>query len=364
LSGANPDRLGPIATRLADAIKKVPGIEPSSVNNGVVPAGDALEIHVDPAAAATHGVTASEVQSQVSDYLNGNVASQYLGTFEQVGVRLWLSSPHARIYRDQLDQLPIHAPDGRIFPLDQVAQTTFVAGEPELTRDNLARIVAVTAELDGSRDLGSTVAAVRQVLDRPGMIPSGNNYEIGGAYQQQQTAARGIERVFIVAVLAEIILLLYLYERFWIPVVIIVSSLISTGAVFIGLWVTGVELNITAMTGTVMIVGIATEMAVFLASEYQALGGRLQTRQALYEAARNRLRPITMSTLAMILSLIPLAAAISGSGDQMLQPLAVAIIAGAIVQLPLVLLAMPVIFGLLIGRDTPLPVEQPRTDAH
>ncbi|HLK70967.1 MAG TPA: efflux RND transporter permease subunit, partial [Steroidobacteraceae bacterium] len=127
---------------------------------------------------------------------------------------------------------------------------------------------------------------------------------------------------------------------------------------------TGVELNITAMTGTVMIVGIATEMAVFLVSEYQSLGDRLPTRQALYQAALDRLRPITMSTLAMILSLIPLGAAISGSGDQMLQPLAIAIIAGALVQLPLVLFAMPVVLGYLLGRHTPLPVHQPLGTGH
>ena len=362
LSAADPDVLGGVATHLSDALRKVRGIEASSVNNGVVPAGDALEIRVDPAAAATQGMTVSDVQGQVNDYLNGEVVSQYLGTVQEVGVRLWLSSPTARIYRDQLDQLPIHAPDGHILPLGRVAHTTFVSGQPELTRDNLAQIVAVTAELDGSRDLGSTVSAVRQVLDQAGTIPSGVSYSIGGAYEQQQIAVHGIERVFIAAVILEIILLLYLYERFWIPVVILLSSLISTGAVFIGLWVTGVELNITAMTGTVMIVGIATEMAVFLVSEYQSLGARLQTRQALYQAARDRLRPITMSTLAMILSLIPLGLAISGSGDQMLQPLAVAIIAGALVQLPLVLFAMPVILGLLLGRDTPLPVAQPQTE--
>jgi multidrug efflux pump subunit AcrB len=96
----------------------------------------------------------------------------------------------------------------------------------------------------------------------------------------------------------------------------------------------------------VMIVGIATEMAIFLASEFAALAKTMPPRQALYEAALNRLRPITMSTLAMILALLPLGAAISGSGDQMLQPLAIAIIAGVSVQLPLVLLAMPVAIGL------------------
>jgi multidrug efflux pump subunit AcrB len=132
------------------------------------------------------------------------------------------------------------------------------------------------------------------------------------------------------------------------PVIIIVSSLISTSAVFVGLWLTGVELNITAMMGMVMIIGIATEMAIFLVSEYQALEKTMPPRQALYEAALNRLRPITMSTLAMILALLPLGAAISGSGDQMLQPLAIAIIAGIIVQLPLVLLALPVVIGLTV----------------
>jgi multidrug efflux pump subunit AcrB len=110
--------------------------------------------------------------------------------------------------------------------------------------------------------------------------------------------------------------------------------------------VTGVELNITAMMGMVMIIGISTEMAIFLVSEYRDLERTLPPRQALQEAARNRLRPITMSTLAMILALAPLGAAISGSGDQMLQPLAIAIIAGALVQLPLVLLGMPVVVGL------------------
>ena len=184
------------------------------------------------------------------------------------------------------------------------------------------------------------------MLDKPGLLPPGVFYTLGGQYKQQQMAIHGMIRVFGAALVAEIILLLFLYERFAIPIVIVLSSLISTGAVFVGLWLTGVELNITAMMGMVMIVGISTEMAVFYVSEYQALAKTMPLRTALYEAALNRLRPITMSTLAMILALVPLGAAISGSGDQMLQPLAIAIIAGAIVQLPLVLVAMPVVLGL------------------
>jgi multidrug efflux pump subunit AcrB len=346
LSASDPAQLATVATKVADAISKVPGIEPSSVNNGVVPAGDALEIHVDPAAAAMEGLTPADVSSQVNRYLYGSVVTQFLGTVQDVGVRLWLDPPQRKIYRDELGNLPIRSANGKVLRLATVAKVNFVAGQPQLTRDNLAQMVAVTAELTGGHDLGSTIAAVQKTLATPGLLPQGVLYTLGGQYQQQQEAVHGMVRVFGAALVAEFILLLFLYERFWLPVIIIASSLVSTGAVFIGLWVTGVELNITAMMGMVMIIGISTEMAIFLISEYQELERTMPPRQALYEAALNRLRPITMSTLAMILALVPLGAAISGSGDQMLQPLAIAIIAGALVQLPLVLLAMPVVVSL------------------
>lgn len=347
LSASNPDLLGAAANQVAAAIAKVPGVEPASVNNGVVPAGDALEITVDPAAAAMEGMTPTEVEAQLGDYLQGRVVTQYLGSLQDVGVRLWLDPPDAKIYRDRLGALLIRAPDDRVFPLQTVAKIDFVAGQPELTRDNLAQIVAVTAEIGGGHDLGSTVAAVKDALGKAGVVPPNVAYAIGGQYRQQQIAINGMIKVFSAAVVAEFILLLFLYESFAWPLIIILSSLISTGAVFLGLWVSGVELNITAMMGMVMIVGIATEMAIFLASEYQALAQTMARRDALREAALNRMRPIAMSTLAMVLALLPLGAAISGSGDQMLQPLAITIIAGIIIQMPLVLLAMPVAMGMV-----------------
>lgn len=350
LSAKDPTALPAVAAKVADAIAKVPGVEPASVDNGIVPAGDALDIRVDPAQAAMAGITPSEVEAQLYDYLHGSVVTSYLGTVQPVGVRLWLDPPTERIYRDQLNGLLIRAPNGHVFPLSTVARVRFVAGQPEITRNNLAQIVAVTAEIGGGHDLGSTAAAVEAAVAKPGFLPDGVYFQVGGAYKQQQLAAHGMIRVFAAAVVGEAILLLYLYESFWLPLIIILTSLVSTSAVFFGLWITGVELNITAMMGMVMIVGIATEMAIFLVSEYQSLVHDRPPQQALREAALNRMRPIAMSTLAMILALLPLGAAISGSGDQMLQPLAIAIIAGIAVQLPLVLLAMPVLIALTIRR--------------
>ncbi|HWI29071.1 MAG TPA: efflux RND transporter permease subunit [Stellaceae bacterium] len=356
LSGKDPAELPKAANRVAKAISKIPGIEPASVNNGINPAGDALEIHVNSAAAAANGMTPSDIKDQVGNYFQGQVVTNFLGTTSDIGVRLWARPPSSRkVYRTEVANIPIRSPDGHIFTLGTVATVELSVGQPELNRDNLAEIIPVTAVIDGTHDLGSTVAAVKQVLDKPGLLPAGVYYDLGGEYKQQQMAARGMIKVGTAAVLAEIILLLFLYERFSIPIIIIVSSLISTGAVFIGLWMTGIELNITAMMGMVMIIGISTEMSIFLFSEYQMLEESMPPHQAIFEAALNRLRPIVMSTLAMILALLPLGAAVSGSGDQMLQPLAIAIIAGSIVQLPLVLLAMPVLVGLLVRKRERAP---------
>ena len=349
LTAKDPDVLDGVAVKVAEAIGKVPGVQSASVDSGVIPSGDALEIHVDATAAATQGMTPAEVRDQLEQHLNGKVVTRYLGKVQDVGVRLWLEPRRDALYRTQLGDLLIRSPTGRLFPLRTVAAVEFVAGQPEINRDNLAQIVAVTAQIGDGHDLGSTIAAVQKALRGPNMLPAGVTYTIGGAYEQQQLAAHDMIKAFAAAIAAEFILMLFLYKRFWLPLVIIASAVVSSSGVFIGLWLTRTELNITAMMGMVMIIGIATEMAIFLASEYRELSRELPPREALFGAALNRLRPILMSTLAMILALVPLGAAISGSGDQMLQPLAIAIIAGVLVQLPLVLLVMPVMVGLVEG---------------
>jgi multidrug efflux pump subunit AcrB len=103
-----------------------------------------------------------------------------------------------------------------------------------------------------------------------------------------------------------------------------------------------------------MIVGIVTEVAIFYFSELEQAAAGMPLHEALHEAGRHRTRPILMSTLAAMLSLLPLALALAlGGGSQMQQPLAVAIISGLLVQVPLVLLLMPVLYALLRRRDVP-----------
>ncbi len=348
--GNTPERLDATARRVAAAIHKIPGVV--GVRNGIKPAGDALDVKVSTDHAALIGLTPDQVSMQVRQAINGTVAAQFPNGPKMTGVRVWLPrKDHHRV--EQLQNLPIQGTNGRVMPLSQLATIREVNGQPEIDRDNLKRMVAVTARISG-RGLGSTVADVKQVLARPGMIPAGMYVQLGGLYAQQQKAFHDLTLVLLAAVALVFTLLLFLYESFRVALSILAMPLLALSMVFIGLWATGIQLNITAIMGMTMIVGIVTELAIFYFSEFEDARTRMDAHEARLYAGRHRMRPILMSTVAAIMTLTPLALAI-GQGSQMQQPLAVAIISGMLVQVPLVLVLMPAVHALLAreaGRRT------------
>lgn len=342
LYGNDPEVLEDTAKKIAAIIGKVNGVV--DVRNGINPAGDALQVQVDPIKAALADVDPQSVADQVAVVAAGTVAAQLPQGPKMVGVRVWLP-PAARAHIEQLQALPIHDAKGNVFPLSRVATLREQHGQPQISRENLKRMIAVTGRISG-RDLGSTAIDVKKVLDQSGVLPHGVYYELGGLYQQQQQAFRGLTIVLIAAIALVFTLLVFLYESLLIALVVLAMPLLAICAVFSGLWLTHTELNISAMMGMTMIVGIVTEVAIFYFSELTEVRDAESQRAALLQAGHNRLRPILMSTVAAILTLLPLALAL-GRGSQMQQPLAIAIIAGMLVQVPLVVLVMPALYALV-----------------
>ncbi|MDE2088419.1 MAG: efflux RND transporter permease subunit, partial [Gammaproteobacteria bacterium] len=363
LFGNNFHELLTLAPRVAHAIGGVRGVV--DVRDGIVYAGDALEIHVSRSKAALEGMDPNAITRQVTAYLRGVVTTRVQRGVKFIGVRVWVPKPW-RATTGDVGRLLLRAPDGHVFPLSRVAKVVAVSGQPEITREDLKRMVAVTARISG-RSLGATIHDVRKALARPGLIPSNVYIKLGGLYKQQQIAFRGLMAVFVAAVALVFLLLLFLYERLRIALSILAAPLLAVGAVFIGLWITRTELNISSMMGMTMIVGIVTEVAIFYFSEYRSLPHNLSREQALILAGKNRMRPIAMTTFAAILALSPLALGL-GQGAAMQQPLAIAIISGLAVQLPLVLLVIPVLFHRLPGKEdsdgrpAPDPADQPPGD--
>ena len=346
LFGDDPQLIMGAAPKIAEAIKRIPGVV--GIRTGIVLAGDALNIRIDRRKAALEGVDPMAATKQVQDHLAGAVTAQIQEGPKLVGVRVWVPAD-SRAQISQVENIPLRSISGQIFPLRRIATIEAVTGQPEIVRSDLQRMVAVTARISG-RDMGSIVADVIKALKAPGVVDSKLHYELGGLFRQQQIAFRGLMLVFGAATALVFLLLLYVYENFRVVFAIMTVPLSAVAAAFIGLCITGVELNITAMMGMTMVVGIVTEVAIFYFSGYQGLLAEgADPDAALIDAGVQRMRPITMTTLAAILALLPLGLA-WGEGAAMQQPLAIAIISGLVAQLPLVLLVMPVFFSLLHAR--------------
>jgi multidrug efflux pump subunit AcrB len=258
--------------------------------------------------------------------------------------------------RDRLtaiSQLRLRAPDGHDLPLSRVAAVTIEPGQQQITREDLQPFVGVTARLE-HRDLGSAMQSVRKTVQGLS-LPAGVRVEYGGLYAEQQRSFGDLALVFAAALLLVTLLLLYLFEQWAVVVSVLSVVLLAASAVFVGLWVTGTELNISALMGLTMVVGIITELAIFYFAEvsFEAPADRGD----LAEAGLARLRPILMSAVIAILALSPLALGL-GEGAALQKPLAIAIISGLIAGAPLVLLLLPAIYAALTrAAARPRPVE-------
>ncbi len=225
--------------------------------------------------------------------MSGNVTTHIQEGPKLIGVRVWIPRDARETIRN-IDNLLLRAPDGHLFPLKRVATLIPVSGEPEIMRDDLKRMVAVTARISG-RDLGSTVSEVKKTLAKSGVIPANVLYSFGGLYEQQQIAFRGLTIILIAAIILVFLLLLFLYESFRVAFAMLLVPLFAVAGVFIGLWATGTEFNITSRMGMTMIVGIVTEIAIFYYSEFRSL---TISNDRLILAGINRMRAILMTAFA------------------------------------------------------------------
>lgn len=334
--GANDQILQKLARQVAAEIGQVPGVV--EVFDGVTIAGDAVDIHVDPVKAALAGMTPAEVTSQLHTLMEGRVVSRIPQGQEMIGVRVRAPRAQWDAIR-RLRQLPIIAPDGHYLALGQVAEIRRQSGQAELNSENLKPMVAVTARIEG-RAMSTVMGEVKGRLAHL-QLPHGVYLQYGGLYREQQQSMRELALVLLAAILLVTVLLLFLYERFTVVLSILATSLLALGSVFVGLWLTGTERNLTAMIGMTMIVGIVTETAIFFFAET-----RSAEPHELVRAGKARLRPVLMTAIIAILALLPLALGL-GAGAQMQAPLAIAIISGLLAEIPLVLLVMPALYAWL-----------------
>jgi CzcA family heavy metal efflux pump len=341
--GDDYDQIHAVAGQVADELQKVKGVV--DIYDGVTIAGAAITAKVDNLRASRFGLNANSVQEEVDAAINGVIASEVQGAQYMTGIRVWYPYPD-RENIGKLKRLPILTPKGEYTPLGNVADISLEEGQPELKRESLKQMIAVTARISG-RDLGSTLNDIKSVIKKDIKLPQNVFIQYGGLYKEQQESFKGLLVVLIMAILLVFSVLVVEFESFRIPLVVLLISILSLFGVFLLLRLTGVALNISSMMGMVMIVGIVAENSIFVIHYIRKfISEGCSVKVAVIEAGKIRMRPIIMTTLAAVLALMPLAIGI-GAGAQMQQPLAIAVIGGFCISSLLLLFLLPVFFVLL-----------------
>lgn len=333
------------APEVEEQIKKVHGVVDTF--DGLMAAGNALNLRVRHVDAQRFGLSASDVVTALNTALLGQTASSVLEGDRVVSIRVLVDRQQLGTLAAIRD-LPLRTPSGARVKLSQVAEVIEEPGQIELRREDLRQLVAVTARLEG-RDLGGAMAEIRATLAADKSIPPGA-LEFGGLYQQQQESFRNLLLVLVMAVFLVFTVLLIEFRSFREPIAIVFGAVLALFGTVLALWLTHTTLNIVSFLGAIIGVGIVAKNGILMLDYADALRAQGNgVEEALVRSGHRRLRPVLMTSLAAALGMLPLAWGV-GSGADMLKPLAIAVIGALGISILFSLIATPVVFSILSGR--------------
>jgi multidrug efflux pump subunit AcrB len=341
----DPAVLQDIGPRVADAITKIEGV--ADVQNGIenTISGPATNFQVNPTIAGRLGFTPEEVSEDATAILDGiKTTDPLIANGRPYTVRVRLGS-ETRASLESIEDTVFNSASGRTATLGSLASIQQFPPQNEIRRENLQRLVVVTAQLESS-DLGSAMAKVQRTV--AGLhIPPSVRVVYGGTYEEQQKSFHELLRVLFLALALVFGVLLTEFHNFPAPIAILTSSILSISGVIVALLLTGISFNVASFMGLIMVIGIVAKNGILLLDaeeKYRAQGAT--AHDAMMHAAQRRLRPIVMTALAAVCGMLPLAFAL-GAGSQMLQPLAIAVIGGLCVSMVLSLVVTPLVYYLL-----------------
>ena len=347
--GPDPDKLKAVVERVMAKMAQIKGI--AELENSMTASNPAVTVKVNNELASDLGVSLQQIGNALRPFIAGDVTNHWLapdGQNYEVNVQL---PPSGRQKIADLADLSIASnrvsADGKVLmvPLRQVVEFVASNSPQVIKRQNLQRRVGIYANVDGrtAGDVGTDVQKLIETIQ----LPPGYRFDVGGQTKDMQEsftaaiAALGIAVIFIYLILAS------QFGSFLQPLAIMVSLPLSLIGVFSALLITGSTLNIFSMIGFIMLMGLVTKNAILLVDfTNQAQRHGASQHDALLEAGQVRLRPIIMTTLAMLFGMLPMAIGV-GEGGELQAPMGRAVIGGIITSTLLTLVVVPVAYSYL-----------------
>jgi CzcA family heavy metal efflux pump len=346
--GDNDKKLHEISEQVGEIVEQIEGA--ADVFNGIVISGPSVTIIPNNITLAQYGLTPQSLQSQLSLALEGAAAGNILEKEQVTNIRLLYPGRTSQTV-EGIRKLQIFLPSGRLMPVTSFATIQVNEGDAEIQRENLQMMGVVTGRLE-NRDLGSTMKEIQQKVSAQIVLPQGYHIEYGGAYAEQQRSFHELLMILITSSLLVFGIILFLFKDFLVALLILLIAMLGISGSYLALYLTNTPLNVGSYTGLIMIVGIIGENAIFTFlqfREYYRVNGDVD--ESVVYSISTRLRPKLMTALGAIIALLPLALGI-GTGAELHQPLAIAVIGGFIAALPLLLIVLPAMLRVISRRKS------------
>ena len=312
---------------------------------------DELKIELNRGLANALGISAIDAAQALRVAFAGVEVGDWVdptGQARDVAVRL---HPDDRLDASNIERLPIAvAGSNRLVPLEQIASVTMGKGPSQIQHADGKRTISVAANVQGRASGEVTADALK--IARAMSYPPGFGLELAGASRDQQAVFGDMFTALIAGVALMYFILVVQFGSFTAPLAVMVSLPLSLIGVVLALLLTGGTLNLMSFIGVIMLVGLVAKNAILLldAARVQEAAG-VPREEALMIAGRKRLRPILMTTFALIAGMLPVAIGL-GEGSEFYRPMAVAIIGGTITATFLTLLVIPSFYDSIeISRD-------------
>jgi len=334
--GDNTAKLQSLSRQIGNLVTNVKGT--ADVFNGIVIAGPSVSIQPNYSKLAQYNISPSNLQFQLQSALAGNVVGNIFEREQLSPIRI-VYPGNRSLDVNSIKNLTIFLPNGRLVPISELATVEIRPGDAEINRENLQSMGVISARLENS-DLGTVIPAIQKAIGEHVVLPQGYHVEYGGAYAEQQQSFKELLIILVTASLLVFCVILFLFRQFRIALLILAIGVLGIAGSFLALFLTHTPLNVGSYTGLIMIVGIIGENAIFTFWQFRQSAIESGVDDAIEYSISTRLRPKLMTALGAIIALMPLALGI-GAGAQLHQPLAIAVIGGFVVALPLLLIVLP-----------------------
>jgi HAE1 family hydrophobic/amphiphilic exporter-1 len=346
LSGPE-EAIGPAADKLAAVIRDIPGTV--NVQTGAETEGDRVNITIDRARAAVLGISPGVASSAARIAIGGAVATKVRTESGLVDVRVQLPE-RARNHLGDIENIKVRAADGSLYRLADVATFTFIKAPTKIERLDKQRVVRVTGGFDPAKTtLGAVTAKIDSAVAVPGFFPNRVALRASGDSEFFGEMVTSMSIAIVTSAMLVYILMVVLYSSFLTPFVVMFSIPVAIVGALFALALTRQTLNLFSLIAMIMLFGLVAKNGILLVDYANTMRRRgMRVVEAMRAAAGIRLRPIVMTTMAMVFGMLPLSLGLA-EGAEFRRSMGTVLIGGLLSSLILTLFLVPVVYTWIVG---------------